>query len=349
MSRRSLALLAPLAVTGLVAATPAAAHPMLDGGASPFAAPVVADAGHAGHDHHAGDGHDHGAAQAEDCVTPQDARSKPGFVPKDNNTLTQAETEAHEAKLEKTLAAKGLTVGPDGKLERLNPFGLGDGTDAVQARATYEVPVHFHVITSSSGEGAVSASQINQQMDVLNAAYADAGFSFTLASTEETANDAWYGVTPSSSAERTMKSTLHKGDAGDLNIYTANIGRGLLGWATFPTSAPTSDDGVVVLNESLPGGSAAPYNEGDTGTHEVGHWLGLYHTFQGGCEGGDQVDDTAPEASAASGCPEGRDTCTAPGTDPIRNFMDYSDDACMDHFTPGQVDRMHQHWTAYRA
>ncbi|WP_374929233.1 zinc metalloprotease [Kytococcus sedentarius] len=340
MTRRSLALLAPLAAAGLMAG-PAAAVPLHTAPASPFVAPV-ADA------HHAGDGHDHGA-EAEDCVTPQDARTKPGFVPKDPNTLTQAETEANEAKLAETLAAKGLAVGESGKLERLNAFGLGGSPDAVQAQATYEVPVHFHVITDSAGNGSVSASTINEQMDVLNAAYADAGFSFTLASTQETANDSWYNVTPGTSAEDQMKSTLHKGDAGELNFYTADIGQGLLGWATFPSSNPGTDDGVVVLTGSLPGGESAPYNEGDTGTHEVGHWLGLYHTFQGGCEGGDQVDDTPAEASPASGCPEGRDTCTAPGTDPIRNFMDYSNDACMDHFTPGQVDRMHQHWTAYRA
>jgi len=215
------------------------------------------------------------------------------------------------------------------------------------------IDVYFHVITDSRGAGAPTSGQINSQINVLNDAYASAGFSFNLVAVDVAANDSWYTSTGGSS-EAAMKAALRQGTSEDLNIYTNNMGAGLLGWATFPSSYASSPslDGVVLLNSSLPGGGATPYDEGDTGTHEVGHWLGLYHTFQGGCAGsGDFIDDTPAERSPAYGCPVGRDSCTSPktpGPDPIYNFMDYTDDACMDTFTANQHSRMWAQWVAYR-
>ena len=222
------------------------------------------------------------------------------------------------------------------------------------------IPVAFHVITRGDtyNDGNIPLSQIQAQIDVLNASYSGATggaktpFRFRLASVDRTLNVGWFNMSPGTGREAAMKSALRVGGADTLNIYTADLGHYLLGWATFPWSyaSASSNDGVVILYSSLPGGTAAPYNGGDTATHEIGHWLGLYHTFQGGCTPpGDRVDDTPFEATPAFDCQLDRDTCTAPGTDPVTNFMDYTDDACMFAFTSGQSLRAAESWTAYRA
>jgi hypothetical protein len=220
------------------------------------------------------------------------------------------------------------------------------------------INVYFHVIRSGTGttQGNVTNTQIANQIAVLNAAYAPWGWSFTLAGTTRTTNSTWFNAGDTSNAIRNMKASLHQGTATDLNIYSMNPGGGgVLGWATFPSdySRQPDQDGVVILFSSMPGGNAAPYNLGDTATHEIGHWMGLYHTFQGGCvkraTGGDLVSDTPAERSPAYGCQLGRDTCTnIAGNDPIENYMDYTDDSCMTKFTSGQDARMDTQFTTFR-
>jgi len=200
---------------------------------------------------------------------------------------------------------------------------------------------------SNTGQYDVTDQMITDQVAVLNGAFATTNFQFSHLSTDRTNNTTW----SSGQSESQFKAALAIDPAHTLNFYTGNLSGGLLGWAVFPWSYPESSfwHGVVCLYSSLPGGSAFPYDEGDTGTHEVGHYAGLYHTFQGGCSGsGDLVSDTPAEASPAFGCPAGRNTCTSTGNDPIYNFMDYTDDDCMNHFTAGQSVRMDAQMALYR-
>ena len=241
------------------------------------------------------------------------------------------------------------------------PADAGASADAGTGTATgiIEVPVWFHVINKGSGiaNGDVPDSQITDQVAVLNKSYKDSNmpFHFTLAGTDRTKNTTWYTVAPNTAAQTAMKKALRKGGPETLNIYLANLGGGLLGYSTFPSDYASNpkDDGCVILFSSLPGGSAAPFNLGGTVTHEVGHWVGLFHTFQDGCTNpNDEVDDTPAQAEPTSGCPTTKpDTCKGsqwPGADLISNYMDYSDDVCYTEFTPGQVTRATGAVSTYR-
>lgn len=246
--------------------------------------------------------------------------------------------------------------------------GGGAGDNArLYPDGSITIPVHFHVVYRSDGVGNISETWLDNQIAAMNEHYtgldtpayrtaaANTSFRFVKASVTRTQNNTWYAAGPGSAAQTQMKNALHTGTADDLNFYT-NSGGGYLGWATFPNEyagAPLQD-GVVCYWASLPGSSYAPYNEGDTGTHEVGHWLGLYHTFQGACStSNDGVADTPADRAPTYGCPSGNlDTCKGksfPGLDPYENFMDYTDDPCMYKFSLGQSDRADSMWSTYRA
>ena len=269
------------------------------------------------------------------CIEPDDhGAAARGGHGEDHRPVSADEQRAVRQDLTSRLAAQGLTL-------------------AQAAQTSAVIPTYVHVMRDAQGGGDVTDAQIAAQIAELNEnfaggeskAAADTGFSFRLAGTFRYDNNTWH----QDKSSTTYRKATRKGGANALNIWLVDFK--LLGIATFPWDYAKHPgiDGVRVQYTSLPGGSEPNYNLGKTATHEVGHWLGLYHTFQGGCtELNDEVADTPAQASPTSGCPIGRDSCPAPGLDPIHNYMDYSYDACYDQFTPGQSARASQMWTAYR-
>ncbi|MDX1934178.1 MAG: zinc metalloprotease [Capsulimonadales bacterium] len=255
----------------------------------------------------------------------------------------------------------------------LTKLKLSKGVAAAPALAN--IDVYVHVITRADGTtGNVTDENIQKLVDVLNDGFAgnyklpdgvtplgpnaNTRFRFTLKGIDRTANDTWYG----DGNTYAMKSALRKGDARTLNIYLCSIiPNGLVGYAVFPwwyKNDPIGD-GVVYDNTAMPG-SGGFYQSGRVLTHEVGHWAGLYHTFQGGCSKyNDYVGDTNAESSPFRGdwfsggrSPASQpDTCTGrnyPGKDPTDNQMDYSDDTSRVRFTAAQANRMSELCRIYR-
>ncbi|EAU89462.2 metalloprotease [Coprinopsis cinerea okayama7 len=224
------------------------------------------------------------------------------------------------------------------------------------------VNVYFHVISADSSpkNGNIPVQQLIQQVDALNRGFVETGLNFVLAGVDRTVNADWFAnAGPNTVQQTAMKTKLRRGGRSDLNIYTVGFTgalSGLLGYATFPQSyaADPSDDGIVILFSSVPGGAMAGYGQGKTAIHEAGHWFGLYHTFQGSClSPGDYVEDTPPEGLPSEGCPIGRVSCPVTDliegmSDPIHNYMDYSPDNCMAEFSPGQALRARVQAQFYR-
>lgn len=233
----------------------------------------------------------------------------------------------------------------------------------VAALSSTTIPVAFHVIHDGSA-GFLDGSEVNSQIQHLNSTYQGTGFSFELTTTTYTDNGDWFRMafcrpTPCP-YEVAAKNALNVDPYRTLNLYSIQGSGGILGWATYPWEL-TSDpdfDGVVIAFETIPNGGRTNYEEGDTATHEVGHWLGLYHTFHPNtpngpfvCDvNGDYVSDTAVEREPTFFCPSSADTCPSdPGDDNIHNFMQYVYDCCMYRFTQGQIDRMQVMTAIYRS
>lgn len=292
-----------------------------------------------------------GAAKVRCDSAPAGARVQQGVdLAKDPNTLTQAQADALENKAARLIGNRG--------------------TFAARANGSVTIPTNVHVLVRDNGSGDVANWRIRRQIEVLNESYsgstapnaADTPFRFRLASVDRTRNTDWYDMDSADSVQ--ARRALRIGDATHLNLYVTNFAGdldGLLGFSTFPTQYENAPklDGTVLWNESLPGGDAVfqddqgtvfNYSLGDTATHEVGHWMNLFHTFQGSCasRNGDYVTDTPPQKAGDNVfyCNVNFNTCGGPGSpkDPVKNFMNYVDDRCMDRFTWGQRDRMNISW-----
>jgi hypothetical protein len=241
----------------------------------------------------------------------------------------------------------------------------GARVDGPPLAAVVTIPVYVHVIKGTHRGERVPAGpkRVKRLIQILNGGFAGRQSSlapttryvFRLKHINYTKRDGWFHAYLFGPRDERAKQQLHRGGKRTLNLYINGggpHGQPILGWSRFPWQVENTPrlDGVTVNMAALPGGSARRYNLGDTVIHETGHWMGLLHTFQGGCtKPGDQVSDTPAEGRPSYYCTTTADTCpTIPGTDPVRNFMDYSWDTCMNTFSPNQVVRMDWAFARYR-
>jgi PKD repeat protein len=240
------------------------------------------------------------------------------------------------------------------------------------------IPVVVHVIHNGGTEN-ISASQVQSQIDVLNEDFrkkagtngfgsgVDTRIEFCLAKKDPSGHctDGIVRVQSSLTNHLTYQRSHLKllsfwDNKRYLNMYvvkTINGNSGIAGYSSFP-GGPDAEDGIVVrYNYFGRTGPVASGSNGRTTSHEIGHWFGLYHTFQDGCgtdtcTDGDKVCDTPPVASPNYGCPTNVNSCTndVPNLpDQIANYLDYSDDACKHMFTAGQRTRMHATLSTFRS
>jgi hypothetical protein len=256
--------------------------------------------------------------------------------------------------------------------QQTNQFLANRAVVSASATGTIVIPVVFHVVYNTTAQN-ISDAQCIAQLNQLNLDFArlnsdsnstpsvfrslaaNTRIQFCLAQRDPnglaTTGIIHKSTTSTSfSSDDKVKSSTTGGDntwssTNYLNIWTCNLGNSLLGYAQFP-GGTAATDGVVLLYSSVGSmakpGTATPYQLGRTATHEVGHWLNLRHIWGDANCGSDLVNDTPTQQTSNSGCPTFPHITCSNGTsgDMYMNYMDYTNDACMNMFSTGQSTRM---------
>lgn len=215
-----------------------------------------------------------------------------------------------------------------------------------------DIPVFFHII-HVKGQRKITQQQLTEQIRVLNADLNPHRISCSAAGGQIIEVKAIPGLRMI--YERVVKPKLAKDRTKYLNFYVGPLKGGLLGYAAFPWDAKFEDrlDGVVMSDDAMPGGRHKGFNTGRVAVHELGHWLGLYHTFQDGCSGsGDDVASTPAHPKPNRGCkPKSQWPKACNGQDPVPydNIMNYTTDQCRTTLTDEQVQRIHMMTRLFRA
>ncbi|KAJ5726500.1 Extracellular metalloprotease [Penicillium malachiteum] len=252
--------------------------------------------------------------------------------------------------------------------------------DALQEVKDGEIQSNRSIITSEARNAPIEIETWFHILLILQDSYEDSGIKYQLQGVTRHVNDLW----AKDGDDIAMKTALRKGTYRTLNVYfqtdlqaspgqsgrvstfrgastSSDLTSSVLGFCTLPdpsiNGTSTRDsyvkDGCNILAKTMPGGSLDLYNRGGTAIHEIGHWNGLLHTFQGeSCDAsnpGDYISDTPQQSTPTDGCPARKDSCPdSPGLDAVHDFMDYSSDICYETFTAGQMKRMRNMWTTMR-